>query len=392
MSDNVGAMSEPAMTDFAMPFSGARWVDVLPRSAACPQLEAQVLLHAGPPFRGAPPAPVINAAIQAILFENLAADAAEARDLLVQGGVELRPAQDYRIATPLAQVVSASMLLFAVEQDHEICFAPMIEGSAPALRFGSPAPAALQRLRELGAWVMSRVAPLVRERAVPIGGLISAAVAGGDECHARTGHANEALVSSMGLGLSDAAGRLRAIPAFVLPLLMGAACAALRTRRCEIEAIGGNGLEFGVRWRGDLAWRRSIAEPPLGLLFAGAGAGAGAGADAATGRGIGMNAGPAPLGAIGDSAVIDFCGLGGQALSAAPLLANEWSAVLPADALARREHVIDPDTGIVDAARVALSGIAPLINLGIIDRDGAAGLIGRGFYTPPVDLFSRRRG
>jgi hypothetical protein len=94
------------------------------------------------------------------------------------------------------------------------------------------------------------------------------------------------------------------------------------------------------------------------------------------------------LGAIGDSAVIDFCGLGGQALSAAPLLASEWSAVLPADALARRERLIDPDTGIVDARRVVASGLAPLINLAIIDRDGAAGLIGRGFYSTPLDLFS----
>jgi hypothetical protein len=365
-----------------MPFSEARWIDVLPRSAACPQLASQVLLHAGPPFRGAPPTPVVNAAVQAMLFENLAVDAAEARDLLARGGVELRPAQDYRIATPLAQVVSASMLLFAVQQHNEICCAPLIEGSAPALRFGSPAPASLQRLRELGAWVNSRVAPLVRERPVQIAGLISAAVAGGDECHARTAVANEALMSSMGLGPPDSA-RLRAIPAFVLPLLMAAACAALRTRRCDIEAIGGNGLEFGVRWRGDHAWRRTTAEPPRGLPFAGVGVGVGVG----VGAGAGAGAGATPLGAIGDSAVIDFCGLGGQALSAAPLLASEWSAILPADALLRRERVIDPDTGIVDAGRVVRSGIAPLINLGVIDRDGAAGLIGRGFYSPLVDLF-----
>ena len=181
--------------------------------------------------------------------------------------------------------------------------------------------------------------------------------------------------SLRGLGAGDA-GQLTAMPAFVLPLLMAAAFAALRTRCCEIDAIGGNGLEFGVRRRGESAWRRAPAEPPRGLLFGDAGAGAA----------------PTPLGAIGDSAVIDFCGLGGQALSVAPLLAREWSAVLPADALARRERVIDPDTGIVDAERVALSGIAPLINLGLIDRDGAAGLIGRGFYSPPVELFSRRRG
>ncbi len=97
---------------------------------------------------------------------------------------------------------------------------------------------------------------------------------------------------------------------------------------------------------------------------------------------------PSALGAIGDSAVIDFCGLGGQALAAAPLLAAEWSEVLPADALTRRRELIDPHTGIVDPERIALGDLAPLINLAIIDRAGRAGLIGRGVYAPPAALFT----
>jgi hypothetical protein len=340
--------------DFALPFAEAHWVDVVPRSAACPQLASTVLLHAGPPFRAAPPAPVINAAVQAIRFEDLAADAAAARDLIAQGGVQLLPAQEHRIATPLAQVVSASMLLLAVEQQRETCFAPIIEGAAPALRFGSLAPESLQRLRDVGAWVACSVAPLLRETPVAIAGLIKAAVAGGDDCHARTSVANEALISNLhGLGAVEAQ-RLKAMPAFVLPLLMAAAGAALRARRCEIDAIGGNGLDFGVRWRGERAWRQLRAEAPCGSRCAGTGA-------------------EVAMGAIGDSALIDFCGLGGQA-----------------DALARRAGLIDPETGIVDARRVSRSGLAPLINLAIIDRDGAAGLIGRGVYCPPVELFLAR--
>ena len=119
--------------DYAKPFSRTRWFDVAARSAVRPELSARVLLHAGPPFRGAPPAPVIHAAIQALLFEGLAPTAAAARDLLLQGGAQLRPAQDYGIVTPLAQVVSASMLLVAVEQQNQVCYAPLIEGPAPAL-------------------------------------------------------------------------------------------------------------------------------------------------------------------------------------------------------------------------------------------------------------------
>jgi hypothetical protein len=362
-------MPARAAIDYAKPFSGAHWSDILPRSAACPELPALVLLHAGPPFRGAPPAPVINSAIQALLFEGLALDVGAARDLLARGGIELRPAQDHGIVTPLAQVVSSSMLLVAVRQQKHTGYAPIVEGPAPALRFGSAAPECLRRLREVSAWSDRAVAPIVRREPLAIEEVIRVAVAAGDECHARTAAANEALVSRL-YGLDSGwAASLRSNPTFALTILMAAAAAALRTHCCNIEAIGGNGIDFGVRHRGEQTWVQRPAEAPRGSRFAGL--------DTA-----------APLGAIGDSAVIDFCGLGGQALSAAPRLAAEWSAALPADALTRRHGLIDPHTGIVDPERVARAACAPLINLAILDRDGTAGLIGRGFYSPPVGLFS----
>ncbi len=355
--------------DYTKPFSNAIWFDVMPRAAACPELSPRVLLHAGPPFRGAPPAPVINSAIQALLFEGLAADAAAARRLLLPGGIQLRPAQDHAIATPLAQVVSASMLLAAVKQDNQVCYAPIIEGAGPALRFGCAAPECLQRLREVSAWVDGTVAPILRRAPLRIDEVIRAAVAAGDECHARTAAANEAMVSRLhGLDADRAAG-LRASPAFVLTILMAAAATALRTRCCEVEAIGGNGVDFGVRRRGASSWRQIPAAAPRGRRFPGLGS-------------------VAALAAIGDSAVIDFCGLGGQALSIAPLLAAEWGSALPADALTRRHALIDTRSGIVDPGRIVRAGAAPLINLAILDRDGSAGLIGRGFYTPSVDLFA----
>ena len=362
-------MPDRTIPDFAMPFTQSRWVDILARKTACPQLGPTVLLHAGPPFHASPPAPVINAAVQAILFEGLAADAAAALGLIARGEVELRPAQDYRVATPLAQVVSASMLVLAVEQQNEVCYAPLIEGPAPALRFGSSAGECLQRLRDVGAWIDGNVRPLVRGCPVPIDELIRVAVAAGDDCHARTAVANEALISGLrGLEACDAA-RLRATPAFVLPLLMAAACAAMRNARADIEAIGGNGVDFGVRRRGASAWRRAAAQAPCGVRFGG------------------MQT-VAPLAAIGDSAVIDYCGLGGQALSVAPALMAEWRAFLPSDAAVRRQLLIHPHTGLVDAARVVETGRSPLINLAILDAGGVAGLIGRGVYCPPVELFS----
>jgi len=354
--------------DYAKPFADALWFDILPRAAACPQLSARVLLHAGPPFLGAPPPPVINSAVQALLFEGLVSDAAAARELVLQGRAPLRPAQDYGVVTPLAQVVSASMLLIAVKQHGRIGYAPIVEGSVPALRLGSAAPECLRRLRDVGAWIDAALAPAVRREPLALAEIIELAIAAGEECHSRTGAANEAMISRLSGLDADGAARLRAIPAFVLTVLMAAAATALRIDGCAIDAIGGNGIDFGIRRRGDPAWRQMPAEPPCGSRLAGSDA-------------------TIPLPAIGDSAVIDFCGLGGQALSAAPSLASEWRGALPADALTRRQELLDPRSGIVDPERIVRAGVAPLINLAILDRDGTSGLIGRGFYTPPVALF-----
>jgi Protein of unknown function (DUF1116) len=357
-----------AVIDFGKPFSGARWTDVLPRSAACPELPVTVLLHAGPPFSSALPAPVVNSAIQAILFEGLAEDAAQARDLLARGRVELRPAQDHGIATPLAQVVSASMPLIAVEQQNRVCYAPVVEGPAPALRFGSAAPECLRRLRDAAARIEAGVAPVVRREPVPLDTLIRTAVAAGDECHARTAVANESLASSL-IGLdADNAAWLRANPAFVLAVLMAGAAAVLKGNGGAIDALGGNGIDFGIRRAASATWRQLPAQAPCGTRLPG-------------------RAETAPLAAIGDSALIDFCGLGGQALSAAPALLSEWGDALPADALSRRARLIDPVSGIADPERIVHAAAAPLINLAILDHDGAVGLIGRGVYVPPVELF-----
>lgn len=359
------------MTDFtghARAFDDAFWFDIVPRHVACPGLPPQVLLHAGPPYRGTPPAAVLNAAIQAVLYEGLAPDDAAARRMIASGAVRLAPAQDHRVATPLAQVVSASMPLLAVRKQGEVFYAPVVEGPPPALRFGASDPRCREVLSALAAWSMDVVAPIVRGKPVSLAAVIRTALANGDECHARTGAANEALLALLDGLDADGIGRLRANPAFVLTVIMAGAGAALHSGQGGIEAIGGNGVEFGVRRSGESTWRSTAADAPRGIRFAAHGE-------------------TAALAAIGDSAVIDFCGLGGQALDAAPLLVAEWAHVLPADALSRRGALLDPASGMVDPTRVAQSRMSPLINLAILDAEGTAGLIGRGFYAAPASLF-----
>ena len=132
---------------------------------------------------------------------------------------------------------------------------------------------------------------------------------------------------------------------------------------------GGNGLQFGVALRGSDVWHSVLAAPPVGTRFP-------------------AHAAAPVLGAIGDSAVLDFCGLGGQALAFAPALAEEWQEILPGDALQRRQVIVDAQSGAVDPARVRATGRTPIVHLAMLDKSGAGGLIGRGFYTAPAELFN----
>lgn len=372
MTEIQSPSSSPLNVDaeaWARPFEGAVLSDIVLRRDALPGLSPTVLLHAGPPFDAEVPYAVRNACVQALLFEGLAVDEAHARAMLSTGAVELQPAQDHGIATPLAQVVSASMPLAEVGDAFGVAWAPLVESPPPALRFGTSAPGARARLAAIAEFGMQRLAPLLREQPVALSSIVISALVNGDECHARTGVANTALIDAIaGLGVDDRAA-LRANPGFVLTVLMAAACWRLRCATRGLAAVGGNGIAFGLRLHGDSRWHRRPATPPIGARMPG-------------------HAEVEALGAIGDSAVIDFCGLGGQALTAAPALRDEWREVLP-DALAlRRAAVVDPVTGLVDTARVVASGLSPLVDLAILDRQGERGLIGRGVYMPDVALFA----
>jgi len=361
-------MKSGVSPDYDRPYRGALWTDVLPRAIACPGIAPEVLLHAGPPYRGSAPAPVLQAAMQALLFESIAADERAAARLLGDGSIRLEPAQDHGVVTPLSQVVSASMPLIRVVHGSTVFHAAVVEGPAPALRFGSLNPACREALRDTAAWIDAVLAPRVRAHPVDIGAIVASATALGDECHARTVAAFEALLAQLDLPGADAA-RLRANPAFVLPVLMAASAAALHQGAGAILAIGGNGVDYGVRRRDAAQWEQVPAQAPLGPRLPG-------------------HENTAALAAIGDSAVIDFCGLGGQAFDAAPELLAEWQAVLPTDAPSRRALLVDPASGVVDPQRIAHNALAPLINLAILDRSGTAGLIGRGVYAVPVRLFA----
>jgi hypothetical protein len=350
---NAIATTRVASFDPAQAFVGAEWFDVLPRSSACPTLPSRVLLHAGPPFRGVPPAPVVNATIQAVLFEGWVTDEREARALLAAGGVEWQPAQQHGVVTPLAQVVSPSMPLAAIRLRGAVRYGAVLEGAAPALRFGAAAAECRDRLHALGSQLIGGVAPWLKRAPLPLAEPIRRGIARGDDGHARTAMITAEIVAALPMADARLADTLRSMSAFALPLLMAAASAALEEHGAGVTALGANGVEFGLR-RGDSGWQSISSAPPRGGRLPGCAA-------------------VDPLPAIGDSVLVDYCGLG---------------ALI--DAPAVRAALIDPRCGIVDTQRIMASGEAPLFNLGVLDAAGALGLIGRGTYRPDPALFRQR--
>jgi hypothetical protein len=346
----------------------ARLIRLVRFDQAKTSLPVHTLFHAGPPYRGAPPEAVLTAAAQAAVIGGLAPDLASARGLIAARSLQLRPAQDFGLAAPLAQVVAPSMWCFEVGDDTGLAYAPVSEGPPPALRFGSDDPGCITRARDWCAELAAAINPMLASHALDPEKIMRDALAAGDDCHGRTVAGTNLFANCF----PDLNPQLKADvlgnAGFSLSIWMAWCAWKIRSSGSPIAAIGGNGIEFGLRVRGEQTWKTVPATAPTGTLFQ-------------------PERAAQALGAIGDSALVDACGFGGQALRHAPTLAEEWRAVLPADALTRPERILDPVLGIVDPALVRASNTVPIINLAILDRAGAGSPIGRGVYYPPISLF-----
>jgi hypothetical protein len=370
------------------------------RRVACARdlaaLDGRWLLHAGPPFDDPArlPPPVLASAVLACRYEGWASTDAQAERLIATGAVRLLSAQSVGCVTPLAAVVSPSTAVAVVEDAQAVAkpvFAPLGTTGGPDLRFGTRDPAILDRLRR-----RDRVeAPLLASAlSAPLDLLDIAgrALAAGDDLHNRTTAATQALAAVLAARWGDpaagaAASFLRALgaaPLYFLTLWMAAAKLMLaaaegRAPSTLVTALAGNGCAFGLQLAGAPGrWISAPATAPAGPRLA----------QAPGDR--------PPLGAIGDSAVIDALGFGGHALAHAQEPRTALRDFLPegfADvprAVLSTSHPAFEDAGLrvgLDARRVVDGGLAPIVTLGMVDAAGEHGLLGRGVYRPPLALF-----
>lgn len=350
----------------------------------------RTLLHAGPPFTAvtAIPAPVRNSLLQAIVFEGWATDAADAALLLDSGGAHLAPAQDHDCVVPLAGVISPGMSLHVVEDQATgtTQYAVINEGMSHCLRVGTIEDGLVEHQRWLhgpyAQWLNDRV-----EKTGPVDlfPMLSRSLAAGDDGHNRT-MAGSALCAALLLDGDDSPLGTEAKPfitgalAFSLNLWMAAAALALRAAQSvpgadTITNAGGNGVDFGFQVASEpRVWRTLAGSAPRGPVpekF----------------RGLRV------LGAIGDSAVVDFFGLGGQALRHAPATLEALGDFAPVGILDRPGQlmpVAHPHLPIrtgVSATSIVNAGVVPAVLLGMIEATGLEGRIAGGAYEPPLDAF-----
>lgn len=348
-------------------------------------LPGRTLLHAGPPFADPrkPCAPVLSSAVLACLYEGWAGTDEEAERLIASGEVQLVPAQSQRCVTPLAAIVSPSTTVIVIEDSAGSVaptYAPLGTTGGPDLRFGTRDRGILDRLALRDG---EQAAALQRALAEPIELLPIARIAlgAGDDLHNRTTAATAALAARIA-GADSLLDAIKGTPLWFLTFWMAAAKLMLSAAEGKaaptlITRMGGNGESFGISLAGAPdEWIAVRAEAPRGPYLPNADREA------------------KPIGAIGDSAIIDALGFGGQALEHAPeprdalkpYLEDDPAAVARTLLQALHPAFASKSVGI-DAATVRRTKTVPIVTLGMVEATGARGLLGRGVFRPPLALF-----
>ena len=381
---------------------------VLPAHVCLPGLAKNTLLHAGPPVAWKDMCgPMRGAVIGALKYEGLARSEAEAIALMDAGKVEYGPTDPHDVAAPMSGVVSYSMPLAVVKNETfgNTAFSPLHEGSGYALRFGSHNPPVIKHLR----WLEAVLSPALDTALQSLGGvnlknIMGLALSMGDELHQRTFAASLVFYRQICLELSRAAPNREEELALVRFLgqtneqfflnLAIAACRALmdpiRNMRHSsiISCMSRNGSEFAIQV-GGLGDR--LFKGPSGRL------------QAVYLPGYSQeDANPD----IGDSAIIECCGLGGFSMGSAPAVTRAMGEGGLGEALRRSQDMAaicvgrNPDFPIpnldfagvptgIDIRKVVATGKLPVINSAVSHRLPGFGEVGAGYALAPMECMKK---
>jgi len=371
-----------------------------------PGMRDNLLLHAGPPIEWPRMSgPLRGAVIGALLFEGLAADETQAREMASGGEIDFEPCHHHRAVGPMAGVISPSMAVYDINnvEGENRAYSNLNEGYGKVLRYGAFSEEVIKKLK----WMNETMAPvlagaLAAGEGIDLRALLAEALHMGDEGHNR----NKAGSLLFLKHLAPAIARTKVsddVKEEVLAFLgenalsvlnpVMAACKAMADAAHGVEgstlvtAMARNGTDFGIRVSGlGERWFTAPAQIPDGLYFPGYSS-EDANAD------------------IGDSTITETAGIGGFAMASAPAIVTFVSGT-PQDALnatlemyeitvAEHSHFSIPPldfrgtpTGI-DVRKVVELGITPRVNTGIAHKDAGVGQVGAGLVRPPLEIFEQ---
>ena len=365
-----------------------------------PGLEGRMILHAGPAIAWEEMcAPQRNAVIGACVYEGWATTPEDAAGLLARGDVRLASAHSLDAAGAMCGVISPSMACWAArdEVNGGTGYSPFNDGPGDAFWLGLGTPAAIERQRIMAEGIAPGFAAAIRADG-PIDALALCAqgIAMGDDCHMRhqattmllLRQALPSMAEQAPASVAPTARLLAANGHFALTVTIAAARAALEGIRGTpgsslVVFISRNGVDAAVQIAGIPDRWFTFPAPLVG--------------DPLYRPGF-SDADAAPD--IGDSALVECCGLGGAASAASPSVAAflgggladavERTRLMGDICVARSERLRIPTldgegTPLgVDARACVDLGLTPLINTGILHKaDG--GQIGAGIARTPIE-------
>ncbi len=369
-----------------------------------PGMREGLLLHAGPPISWERASgPMRGALVGALLYEGLAGDWDSAVDLLTSGQIALAPCHEHSAVGPMAGVISASMMVYVVENTTHgnVAYSNLNEGYGKVLRYGAYSEEVLGKLR----WMNETMGPvlaaaLARSDGLDVRALLAESLHMGDEGHNRNKAGSLLFTARLAPHIVQAAADPAAATA-ILDFLGSNALSVLNPvmAACKAMADAGhgvagstimttmarNGTELGIRVSGlGDRWFTGPVGQPDGLYFPGYTA-----ADAS--------------GDIGDSTITETAGIGAFAMAAAPAIVTFVSGTpelavnttLSMYEITTAEHTAFtiPALGFrgtpvgVDIRKVVELGVRPQINTGIAHKDAGVGQVGAGLVLPPMNVF-----
>ncbi len=378
-------------------------VDIAPAGEVIPGLEDRMILHSGPPIDwhhmcGAQK----GAMIGVVLFEGWAKNGEEALKLLESGTIRIEPNHHHHAVGPMAGTISSSMPVWVVENKafRNRAFCRQVEGRQ---QFGDYSDSAIEGLRLWrDVWAPSLRKGLLQMGGLPLKPIIAKALQMGDELHNRSMAASSLFANAMTapmikggvttdhlvgtinyitnhelifLGLSMASGKASADPAMGIDF------------STVVVTMARNGTEFGIRVSGLGDEWFTAPSPKVDGLYLPGYSEKDAGAD------------------MGDSAITETVGWGGFVLCGATGILSLVGGT-PDEAMAydreMRQITVTTSTNYrmpvlgfqgapvgIDIRKVVQTGIAPIIDTAIANKNPGHSIIGAGMVRAPMECFKK---